>query len=143
MKAVVLEETGPRLVEDRPEPIAAEGEVAVDVIEAGICETDLQLVAVHGLPRGAGSRVRRSAADGTAGRAAGGRGDQCSCGTCRLCESGVANHCPQRTVLGIPGRDGAFAETLVLPETNLHEVPDGMAIGSRCLPNRCRCTPGP
>ena len=128
MKAVVLEETGPRLVEDRPEPIAAEGEVAVDVIEAGICETDLQLVAGYMGYRGVLGHefvgVPRT------GRLAGRRvvGEiNCSCGTCRLCESGLANHCPQRTVLGILGRDGAFAETLVLPETNLHEVPDGMA----------------
>ena len=128
MKAVVLEETGPRLVEDHPEPIAAEGEVAVDVIEAGICETDLQLVAGYMGYRGVLGHefvgVPRT------GRLAGRRvvGEiNCSCGTCRLCESGLANHCPQRTVLGILGRDGAFAETLVLPETNLHEVPDGMA----------------
>ncbi len=35
----------------------------------------------------------------------------------------LATHCPTRTVLGIVGRDGAFAEYLVLPEENLHRVP--------------------
>ena len=76
MKAVVLEETGPRLVEDRPEPIAAEGEVAVDVIEAGICETDLQLVAGYMGYRGVLGHEFVGVPHGTAGRAAGGRGDQ-------------------------------------------------------------------
>ena len=32
-------------------------------------------------------------------------------------------HCANRTVLGIVGRNGAFAEFLVLPEENLHRVP--------------------
>ncbi len=35
----------------------------------------------------------------------------------------LATHCPTRTVLGIVGRDDAFAEYLVLPEENLHRVP--------------------
>jgi threonine dehydrogenase-like Zn-dependent dehydrogenase len=36
---------------------------------------------------------------------------------------GRATHCSSRTVLGIVGRDGAFAEYLVLPEENLHREP--------------------
>ena len=35
----------------------------------------------------------------------------------------LATHCPTRTLLGIVGRDDAFAEYLVLPEENLHRVP--------------------
>jgi alcohol dehydrogenase len=41
-----------------------------------------------------------------------------------MCSRGLANHCRKRTVLGIAGRDGAFAELLALPEANLHAVPD-------------------
>jgi D-arabinose 1-dehydrogenase-like Zn-dependent alcohol dehydrogenase len=32
------------------------------------------------------------------------------------CEKGMGRHCPNRTVLGILKRDGAFAEYLSLPE---------------------------
>jgi threonine dehydrogenase-like Zn-dependent dehydrogenase len=39
-----------------------------------------------------------------------------------MCASGLSNHCRKRTVLGIAGRDGAFAEYLVLPEANLQVV---------------------
>jgi threonine dehydrogenase-like Zn-dependent dehydrogenase len=53
----------------------------------------------------------------------------CPCGTCDLCAAGLPTHCRGRTVLGIAGRDGAFAESLVLPEKNLHEVPD--SVGDR------------
>ncbi len=47
-----------------------------------------------------------------------------SCGDCNLCLWGLGRHCPQRTVMGIAKRDGAFAEYVVLPVVNLHEVPD-------------------
>ena len=46
----------------------------------------------------------------------------CVCGKCDMCASGLSNHCRKRTVLGISGRDGAFAEYLVLPEANLDVV---------------------
>jgi len=46
------------------------------------------------------------------------------CGDCSLCRSGDSRHCPQRTVLGIVNRDGAFAEYLSLPPLNLFVVPD-------------------
>ena len=46
------------------------------------------------------------------------------CGRCALCAGGDARHCPNRTVLGIVGRDGAHAEFLKLPIANLLPVPD-------------------
>lgn len=46
------------------------------------------------------------------------------CGVCELCKSGDSRHCPNRTVLGIVGRDGAHADFLQLPSVNLLEVPD-------------------
>ena len=49
------------------------------------------------------------------------------CGRCRWCRRGLERHCPDRTVLGILRRDGAFAEFLVLPDLNLIPVPDGLS----------------
>jgi len=46
------------------------------------------------------------------------------CGHCELCQGGDPRHCPNRTVLGIHGRDGAHAEFLRLPAANLLPVPD-------------------
>jgi threonine dehydrogenase-like Zn-dependent dehydrogenase len=46
------------------------------------------------------------------------------CGHCNLCRAGDPRHCPDRTVLGIVGRDGAHAELLRLPPANLIPVPD-------------------
>ena len=45
------------------------------------------------------------------------------CGASTAYRSCPGDACPTRTVLGIVGRDGAFAEYLVLPEENLHRVP--------------------
>jgi threonine dehydrogenase-like Zn-dependent dehydrogenase len=50
----------------------------------------------------------------------------CSCGTCDTCRSGRPTHCPRRTVLGILGHDGAFADTIAVPQRNLHPVPDSI-----------------
>src|SRR6185295_11066121 len=49
------------------------------------------------------------------------------CGLCELCQNGDARHCPNRTVLGIKGRDGAHAEFLSLPARNLIEVPESVS----------------
>ncbi len=48
------------------------------------------------------------------------------CGICDLCRSGLSVHCRERTVLGIQGRDGCFADAFCLPLVNLHEVPDSI-----------------
>jgi len=46
-----------------------------------------------------------------------------SCRTCSTCLAGRPTHCPNRTVLGIQGRDGVFAEYVTLPIANLRHVP--------------------
>jgi len=45
---------------------------------------------------------------------------------CAFCRRGLKTHCARRTVLGIIGHDGAFAECLALPLENLHLVPDSI-----------------
>ena len=46
---------------------------------------------------------------------------------CAFCRRGLKTHCVRRTVLGILGHDGAFAEYLALPLENLHVVPDAIS----------------
>lgn len=45
---------------------------------------------------------------------------------CSMCASGMPSHCLKRTVTGIVGHDGAFAEEVVVPAGVLHAVPDGL-----------------
>ena len=49
------------------------------------------------------------------------------CGKCALCVAGDSRHCPDRTVLGIHGRNGSHAEFLTLPSRNLLVVPDNVS----------------
>ncbi len=47
-----------------------------------------------------------------------------SCTRCPVCARGDGHHCPNRSVLGIFGRDGALAERFLVPEHTLVAVPD-------------------
>lgn len=124
MRAIVLDASGLRLETDRLEPVPGPGEVLVRVLRAGICETDLQLVAgYHGFQ---GVLGHEFVGVPLSGRLAGQRvvGEiNCACGACDTCRMGMPGHCPHRTVLGIVGHDGAFADLVAVPERNLHAVP--------------------
>lgn len=127
MKALVLDQ---RLEfrPDHPMPTPGAGEVLVRVLVAGVCETDLQLVKGYmsftGVP---GHEFVGVAESGPlAGRRVVGE-INCSCWTCERCRSGLASHCPNRTVIGIRDHDGAFAEYVAVPQRNLHVVPDSLS----------------
>jgi len=121
----------PRLRTDLPVPTPGPGEALVRIRLAGICATDLalcrgcypfrgilghemvgEIVAAASAPERIGERVVGEINIG--------------CGSCRQCRAGRANHCERRQVLGIRGRDGAFADYLTLPLANLHSVPAGV-----------------
>lgn len=46
---------------------------------------------------------------------------------CGFCRRGLKTHCAHRTVLGIIGHPGAYAEYLTLPLENLHLVPNSVS----------------
>lgn len=113
-----------------PEPAPKPGEALVRVTLAGICNTDLELargymgfsgVLGHEFV-GVVERVQDSALIGK--RVVG--EINLACGKCPYCRDGLKNHCPNRSVLGILGKAGAFAEYLTLPVENLHEVPSSV-----------------
>jgi threonine dehydrogenase-like Zn-dependent dehydrogenase len=103
------------------------GEVRVRVLCAGICETDLQLIRGYMGFRGVlGHEFVGIAESGPfAGRRVVGE-INCACRHCDLCRRGLPTHCSNRTVLGILDHDGAFADTITVPQDNLHVVPDNM-----------------
>lgn len=128
MRAIVLEGDVLRFDGSRPEPSSTEGDIPVDVLCAGICETDLQLM--QGYMGFAGVLGHEFVGVAREGRYAGRRvvGEiNCACHQCATCRAGWMTHCPRRTVIGILGRDGAFADRLLVPEENLHLVPEGLA----------------
>lgn len=109
------------------DPHPAEDECLVRVHLAGICATDLHITqgymnfkgvlghelvgtVVEGSPEWQGKRVACEI--------------NCVCRKCDMCLMGLANHCRRRSVIGIEGRDGCFADLLAVPEHNLHAIPD-------------------
>ena len=127
MQAITLMNHELRFVRDYPDPSPRPGEVIVDVLRAGICETDLQLR--RGYMGFSGVLGHEFVGIAREGQHAGCRvvGEiNCNCGRCERCRRGLGNHCPNRTVLGIDRHDGAFAERMAVPEANLHRIPDSI-----------------
>ncbi|MDX6272110.1 MAG: hypothetical protein QOD28_3333 [Acidobacteriota bacterium] len=128
MKALRYEDGRLGLAETDAPRAGATGEAVVRVTLAGICNTDVEIARGYaGFEGTLGHEfvgVVESAPDKSlVGRRVVGE-INAGCGRCELCAAGDARHCPRRTVLGIVGRDGAFAQYLSLPVVNLLVVPD-------------------
>ena len=126
-----------RLIENRLElaevpPPGNETEALVRVVKSGICNTDLEIVRGYAGFEGTlghefvGVVERADDAPELIGKRIVGE-INAGCGSCERCVAGDSRHCPERTVLGIVGRDGAHAEFLQLPSRNLILVPDNVA----------------
>lgn len=96
---------------------------------AGICRTDIELLRGYmgftGIP---GHEFVGEVSEGPAewlGRRVVAE-INFGCGGCSWCISGLARHCPQRSVLGIAQAAGAFAEFVDVPVANLHAVPNAV-----------------
>src|SRR5580704_12815523 len=103
---------------DYPDPVAASGESVVRVSFAGICGTDLEIARGYMQYREVtgyefASRVVATQNAALRGKRAEGE-IGAGCGRCATCAAVLALYCPGRSVLGILGRDGAFADFLRL-----------------------------
>lgn len=148
MLAAVLVE--PRRFDLRQVPVPPVGrdEVLIRVTRTGICGTDVHIFNGHyaadrlplvpghefcGTIAAAGQDVRHL-----------GEGQPCvadiniGCGTCYWCRRNEVLNCPSMTQVGI-GRDGAFAEYVVVPARLVIPVPDGMPPALQALVEPVAC----
>ena len=135
MKALVKSRAEPGIsLEDVPIPQAGTNEVLIRISKTGVCGTDLHIVNWDGWaqrnihpPRIIGHEFVGHIVDIGAGVTAYRVGDRVSaeghitCGVCRNCRAGKRHLCAHAVGIG-GGRDGAFAEYLVMPAANLWPV---------------------
>ena len=105
-------------------------EAIVRVLLSGICNTDLEIARGYAGFNGTIGHEFVGVVEDSSDRTLVGRrvvGEiNAGCGSCDLCRAGDSRHCPDRTVLGIHGRDGAHADFLQLPAINLLPVPENV-----------------
>jgi len=109
-------------------PARPEGFALLRLLIGGICNTDLELQqGYYGFTGTPGhefvAEVVEAGTRGLVGKRVVGE-INLACMHCEWCRKGLGRHCPRRTVLGIVNQPGAFAEFFVLPERNLHVLPD-------------------
>jgi threonine dehydrogenase-like Zn-dependent dehydrogenase len=149
MRAFVI--TGPREseVQDVEPPVAAPGQVVVDVERAGVCGTDVEfftgeMAYLHqGFAEfpmrighewcGTVSAVGPGVDPSWVGRRT--TGDtMLGCGHCRRCLDGLQHVCADRFEIGIRGGfPGALAEQIAVPVSALHPLPDTVDVVAGAL----------
>ena len=129
MKALRFDGKKLNYIPDYPKPHSDEALVKVSL--AGICGTDLEILQGYMSYEGIlGHEFVGVVEDAKNKDLIGKRvvGEiNVGCQSCDECKKGNVRHCPNRTVLGILNRDGAFAQYLSLPEKNLHVIPDSIS----------------
>ncbi len=129
MRALVF--NGSLQVEQEPVARPKSGEALVKVYKAGICNTDLEIIKgyVPGFNGILGHEFIGTVVDcddpGMIGKRVTAE-INCACGECDFCKKGLSRHCSHRTVMGIINRNGALAEYIVVPQTNIFVIPDNI-----------------
>ncbi|WP_338930464.1 L-threonine 3-dehydrogenase [Streptomyces netropsis] len=132
MKALVKQYAEPGLwLMDVPEPEVGPGDVLIKVLRTGICGTDLHIRSWDGWAQqavatplvlghefvGEVAAVGADVPDIAVGDLVSGEG-HLVCGKCRNCLAGRRHLCRSTVGLGV-GRNGAFAEYVALPASNV------------------------
>ncbi|HEX4575479.1 MAG TPA: L-threonine 3-dehydrogenase [Gemmatimonadales bacterium] len=132
MQAIVKTQRAPGLaVRSVPKPTAGPGEVLIAVRHAGVCGTDLHIADWDAWAQGrlappvvvghefAGeiAAVGDGVAELTVGQLVTAEG-HIVCGHCLQCRTGNSHICKNTRIIGVD-RDGAFAEYIAMPATNV------------------------
>ena len=137
MKALVYEGVETLGYRDAPEPVTAAGENLIRVAAVGICGSDMHAYLGHDARRPAPLILGHEAAGTIVGGPQDGRrvtiNPLVSCGTCGYCRGARENLCPDRQIISMPPREGAFAQFVAMPEQNLVTVPDDVPLEKAAL----------
>lgn len=137
MKALVYQDIETLGYTDMPDAVPQEGEHLVKVEAVGICGSDMHAYLGHDARRPAPLILGHEAAGTIQGGAHDGMrvtvNPLVTCLTCPACMSGRENLCPDRQIISMMPRQGAFAQYVAMPMRNLVEVPDPVPLGKAAL----------
>ncbi|MCW5823255.1 MAG: alcohol dehydrogenase catalytic domain-containing protein [Cyanobacteria bacterium TGS_CYA1] len=119
-------------IEEVPEPAAAQDVAVIKIERAGVCNTDLEILkGYHHFEGTIGHEFVGTVSDAQDKSLIGKRvvaDINQACTKCDICKNGGMHHCPNRTVIGIVNKDGAFAEYLAARVSSLVEVPKDISL---------------
>lgn len=152
MKALVKTKLGPDCMQymDVPEPTPGNDDIKVKIFACGICGTDIHLmhdtypsnppiITGHEFS-GVVSEVGKNVTSFKPGDKIVTLTAVDTCEECEWCRQGLRMLCPERKSVG-SGRDGGFAEYVVIPAKHAFHLPDGvsMTTAALCEPLACVC----
>ena len=136
MRAVRHTDNGIEVV-DLPSPDAADGRVRVHVRGAGICGSDLHMLGWGPMPVTLGHEISGHLDDGTPVAV----WPLVPCGRCDRCAAGEVTQCRRAVTqsYGI-GRDGGMADEIVVEESCVVPLPDGVDVIDASLVEPIACS---
>lgn len=153
MKALVKTRSDAPDVDLRVMPVKALpalGHARVEVAAAGICGTDLHIIAGEYSSRppvtlghevsGTVTEVSADVDPAWLGAHVALETFFSTCSTCKFCRAGRPNLCDNRVSIG-SGADGGFADSIIVPAYCLHRLPEGLDLIAAALaePLACVC----
>ncbi|MGB3280232.1 MAG: alcohol dehydrogenase catalytic domain-containing protein [Pseudorhodobacter sp.] len=143
MKALVYNAVQALAYQDMPDPAPQPGQSLIRVRASGICGSDMHAFLGHDERRPAPLILVHEAAGEIIGGPRNGErvtlNPLVTCGTCRACRAGRDNLCPDRMIISMPPREGAFAELVVMRDENLVTVPDHVPLRKAALAEPLAC----
>ena len=147
MRAVVFPEIGRWEVAEVPEPTIGPGRLLLSVGAAGICGTDLHILAgefIATYPCIPGHEFAGTVLQVGPGVEGFSVGDRVAvmpsvfCGACHFCRTGRGNLCPKGGGFGTT-MPGAFAERISVLATHAYRIPDTLSFAEAALIEPLAC----
>lgn len=143
MKALVYTDVETLEYRDAPKPHPEAGQSLVRIMASGICGSDMHAFLGHDERRPAPLILGHEAAGIVEGGPNDGRrvtiNPLVSCGTCDACLRGRSNLCPERMIISMPPREGAFADYVAMRDENLVTVPNDIPLEHAALAEPLAC----
>ncbi|WP_400085790.1 alcohol dehydrogenase catalytic domain-containing protein [Yoonia sp. R78084] len=143
MKALVYDDVETLVYRVMPDPVPGAGQSLISIEASGICGSDMHAFLGHDERRPAPLILGHEAAGVVMGGALDGTrvtiNPLATCGLCRACKSGRDNLCPDRMIISMPPREGAFSDYVVMANRNLVTVPDDVPLTKAALAEPLAC----